>query len=361
MEHPERFSFGWHPGDRQEGRPDVRPARPRGPRAGRPRRDRHAARRAVPRRRRRRRSAQGIIEDDRLEAVIGLAPEPVLRHRHPGLHPGAARHRPASGRAPRQGPVHQRRPRVHRGPRAELPRPAARREDRHRLPRATATSPASPASSDIGELADNDFNLNIRRYVDNTPPPEPQDVRAHLHGGVPEARSPPMRRRSPPTASTCDLSCAPNETRGYHDFPPAGWQQAADEIPALAAPKEAELHEAFDDWWDRHVKHIIELPDTGRPGHGHPPRPARLVRHRAGAARRPRPLPAGRRDRLLVGRRPVRHQDALAYRKFSGVVQGWLTTIEAAFEPTTRTTTRDKQTRSPPRNARPASTASSRS
>jgi type I restriction enzyme M protein len=33
----------------------------------------------------------------------------------------------------------------------------------------------------------NDFNLNIRRYVDNSPPPEPHDVRAHLVGGVPVA------------------------------------------------------------------------------------------------------------------------------------------------------------------------------
>lgn len=29
------------------------------------------------------------------------------------------------------------------------------------------------------------YNCNIRRYVDNAPPPEPHDVRAHLHGGVP--------------------------------------------------------------------------------------------------------------------------------------------------------------------------------
>ena len=34
-------------------------------------------------------------------------------------------------------------------------------------------------------IADNDFTLNIRRYVDNTPPPEPEDVTAHLVGGVP--------------------------------------------------------------------------------------------------------------------------------------------------------------------------------
>ncbi|MHB1455885.1 MAG: type I restriction-modification system subunit M, partial [Armatimonadota bacterium] len=33
----------------------------------------------------------------------------------------------------------------------------------------------------------NDGNLNIRRYVDNTPPQEPHDVRAHLLGGVPNA------------------------------------------------------------------------------------------------------------------------------------------------------------------------------
>ena len=30
-----------------------------------------------------------------------------------------------------------------------------------------------------------DFNLNIRRYVDNTPDPEPEDVQAHLIGGIP--------------------------------------------------------------------------------------------------------------------------------------------------------------------------------
>jgi len=29
-----------------------------------------------------------------------------------------------------------------------------------------------------------DYNLNIRRYVDNTPEPEPEDVKAHLMGGM---------------------------------------------------------------------------------------------------------------------------------------------------------------------------------
>ena len=37
----------------------------------------------------------------------------------------------------------------------------------------------------VTEIASEDYNCNIRRYVDNAPPPEPHDVRAHLHGGVP--------------------------------------------------------------------------------------------------------------------------------------------------------------------------------
>ncbi|MCB2222120.1 MAG: N-6 DNA methylase [Bacteroidetes bacterium] len=34
---------------------------------------------------------------------------------------------------------------------------------------------------------ENDYNLNIRRYVDNTPDPEPEDVKAHLVGGIPKS------------------------------------------------------------------------------------------------------------------------------------------------------------------------------
>ena len=41
---------------------------------------------------------------------------------------------------------------------------------------------------DKSEIADkHDYNLNIRRYVDNTPEPEPEDVQAHLIGGIPES------------------------------------------------------------------------------------------------------------------------------------------------------------------------------
>lgn len=35
------------------------------------------------------------------------------------------------------------------------------------------------------ELEAEEYNLNIRRFVDNAPPAEPHDVHAHLHGGIP--------------------------------------------------------------------------------------------------------------------------------------------------------------------------------
>jgi type I restriction enzyme M protein len=38
----------------------------------------------------------------------------------------------------------------------------------------------------IAEIAENDYNLNIRRYADTSPPAEIFDVRAILHGGIPK-------------------------------------------------------------------------------------------------------------------------------------------------------------------------------
>jgi type I restriction enzyme M protein len=46
----------------------------------------------------------------------------------------------------------------------------------------------------IAEIEAEEFNCNIRRYVDNAPPPEPQDVRAHIHGGVPVAEVDALQR-----------------------------------------------------------------------------------------------------------------------------------------------------------------------
>ena len=79
----------------------------------------------------------------------------------------------------------------------------------------------------VSEIESEEFNCNIRRYVDNAPPPEPHDVRAHLHGGVPLvevnalsrfwANYPGLRARCfqprPGTAAYLDFAAELNDRR----------------------------------------------------------------------------------------------------------------------------------------------------
>lgn len=61
-----------------------------------------------------------------------------------------------------------------------------RPEDIEKITYAYRTKQQFPKYSKLVAIEDlNDFDLNIRRYVDNTPPAEPHDVHAHLVGGVP--------------------------------------------------------------------------------------------------------------------------------------------------------------------------------
>jgi type I restriction enzyme M protein len=45
----------------------------------------------------------------------------------------------------------------------------------------------SKAIDELCNLESEEYNLNIRRFVDNAPPAEPHDVHAHLQGGIPES------------------------------------------------------------------------------------------------------------------------------------------------------------------------------
>ncbi len=61
-----------------------------------------------------------------------------------------------------------------------------RPEDIEKITYAYRTKQQFPKYSRLVAIEDlHDFDLNIRRYVDNTPPAEPHDVHAHLVGGVP--------------------------------------------------------------------------------------------------------------------------------------------------------------------------------
>ena len=47
------------------------------------------------------------------------------------------------------------------------------------------------------------LNCNVRRHVDNAPPPKPHDVRSHLHGGVPRSELDALERFWTKTKKDC--------------------------------------------------------------------------------------------------------------------------------------------------------------
>ncbi len=115
---------------------------------------------------------------------------------------------------------------------------------------------------DIATLRANDYNLNIRRYVDNAPPPEPHDVRAHLLGGVPKAE---VETKAPLFAAhgldPHDLFI--ERDARYFDFRD-GLSHRVDLKPAIEGnaslqAKEAALRDAFEQWWNEHSPRITVL------------------------------------------------------------------------------------------------------
>ena len=106
---------------------------------------------------------------------------------------------------------------------------------------------------DVKEIADErDFNLNIRRYVDNTPDPQPEDVQAHLIGGIPEAE---VQARDPDFArfglSKSDLFRP--QRSGYFAFAPHITARADIRTALEANPGLQDIftrHQvALESWW----------------------------------------------------------------------------------------------------------------
>jgi type I restriction enzyme M protein len=115
---------------------------------------------------------------------------------------------------------------------------------------------------DTVTLKANEYNLNIRRYVDNAPPPEPHDVRAHLVGGVPKAEV--AAKAALFRAHGLDpADVFVERDKHYYDFKPEltgrGSLKAAIEANAKLLAKEATLRQAFETWWKGHGMRITGL------------------------------------------------------------------------------------------------------
>lgn len=131
------------------------------------------------------------------------------------------------------------------------------------------TEPAYSRLVPIQELEDEDFNLNIRRYVDNSPPAEPQDVVAHLHGGVPAAEVQALNHwwSNYRGLQSVLLVARPNDA-GYLDFSEAlkNDKSAAKglvEGHLAVRAKQAEFHGQLAKWWATNVADLRALPKQG--------------------------------------------------------------------------------------------------
>lgn len=212
---------------------------------------------------------QQLIENDQIEAVIGLGPQLfygtgipacviVLRQR---IHQGANL---VSGKpAERQGKVL-----FINADREYLEGRAQNHLMPEHIEKIVTTFeeyrviPGFSAIVDLETLKENDWNLNIRRYADNAPPPEPHDVRAHLIGGIPksevEAKAELFKSHG---LNPMDL-LTPRDDR-YLDFA-ARITVKADIKPAIETnaglvARETEIWDNFNRWWADHTDDITAL------------------------------------------------------------------------------------------------------
>jgi len=110
----------------------------------------------------------------------------------------------------------------------------------------------------VEEIEANDFNLNIRRYADTSPPPEPFDVRAVLHGGVPKSEVTADYIQE--TLNGFDVRCVFVERDAdYYEFRPE--IQSREQIAEFATGATPETIAQIEHWWDKYkvTLHEIEL------------------------------------------------------------------------------------------------------
>ena len=182
------------------------------------------------------------------------------------------------------------------------------------------------------ELAD-DWNLNIRRYADNAPPPEPQDVRAHLYGGIPKAE----------VDAKADLLAAHglpvsavfvDRDERYYDFVPAiserrDIKMLLTDNPEMQA-QEQRLRDAFAHWWQTHQHYLRDLPTT---------KALMVLRADFLTTFNQLLIPVGLLDRYKIAgvianwwNESQYDLKTIASQGFPGLVDGWISTIHSTLE-----------------------------
>ncbi|WP_253274025.1 type I restriction-modification system subunit M [Flammeovirga sp. OC4] len=111
------------------------------------------------------------------------------------------------------------------------------------------------------KLEEEEYNFNIRRYVDNSPPAEPHDVHAHLHGGIPTAEVEALADYWANYPSL-EADCFEDLKEGYKQFKIA----SKDEIKTLVndhndvAAKREQYNQCITAWWKSNLPKLEALP-----------------------------------------------------------------------------------------------------
>lgn len=124
----------------------------------------------------------------------------------------------------------------------------------------------------LAAIREEDYNCNIRRYVDNAPPPEPHDVRAHLHGGVPLSEINALEHFWQNYAGLRESCFVPRAAAANGDVPYADFSPELQDKRAIAAlvnahpgvsQCQAQFMAELQNWWQQHLPLIEALaPDA---------------------------------------------------------------------------------------------------
>ena len=116
---------------------------------------------------------------------------------------------------------------------------------------------------DISEIEAKDYNLNIRRYVDNSPEPEIEDVKAHLTGGIPK-REVLLFEDDFKKYGIKAMDLLADKDSDYYLFKPeitekAKIKESLEKHPAIIK-KDEEMYKVLSKWWQEAQKEIEALP-----------------------------------------------------------------------------------------------------
>jgi len=108
----------------------------------------------------------------------------------------------------------------------------------------------------IEEIRENDYNLNIRRYADTSLPPETFDAKAILGGGIPISET--EEEYIQEALKGMDVSCVlVRKDSEYYEF--KSEIESKEQIRKFLNTDENEVIEQFERWWDKYRVSLHEL------------------------------------------------------------------------------------------------------